>query len=782
MPGQYKFTGNPKIAMYKPRGLQYFSYLPQLKAKVRGAALAKADKMQFDTSGVAPMDLQKVQEMTKQVDTDRDALVDDLLGDDAVHSGVVDKLYKLARNKREKDQKIGASMKNAELRQKFRDETRRAALTTGRYEYYNRVDSVADEQFGSTFDPNTGEVKEWNPKIPAGYYDLRKDLDARLALAKENMTPEQIARYDNADFQMIKMPDGSYKIDYGKAMTEFENSDPLKRAVDGFNAMISNKEGDAGKYINMMEGDPNFVLGFNKSFVNNIKDNYLRTDYKDMTDLYTPPGQYTNKTDAAGNLVDAMTYIPELNESNPNEIILSGTEKLSNTETAGLYEGTYTPGNLAENRPTTYTVKPIENQNEYIADTQAFLFGEAPLSINQLNVLLSTDPTQKRVVDGKVVQHEDRYKNNRLAQGGRDFMKNSKHPMETTAYTNAVTELEELLLEEDENFNADTELDLTLSTEPSQKAIDARKKKLIQEKGNLSGGEPMSDITDELLSPIDKAKQKVLSAAINLHNIVADTDRGKDAYSEFTVPFLSISKDATGSQVTKDAYDKGVKPEIQQSFNEGAHGLVLEYDPDSKTTKSIYSSQDKNTAENRELVSASIQLKDADKETENLGHPTMLATDASDLVGPGFFGKGTPDELAKKKKEFNKVYENAWVYKRVQEIDGKKKQIYTLVQNTLDDRRFGNIKRGLLGLDGAGNVVRVKDVIDDLPRGRKTRVAITPEMEFEYSYQDGGNILKRVYVNGQEVEEKFAKYITKNQAKKNLFGIQRQLQQSKQSK
>jgi hypothetical protein len=381
MPGQYKFTGNPKVAMYQPRGLEYFSYLPQLKAKVKGAAISKAEEMNFNYTGLAPQDLEPAKAMNEHITRSKDGIVEDLMGGDSVTDSTVDKLYKLAGNKRENNEKMNIALNNAQARQKFRDGNDATARATNRYEYYNKINDVADQQFGSTFLPD-GTTQEFNPDIPVGYVDIMGNLKERLATAMPELSePGQMANFvaENIEVQTIELPGGKkiYKGVYKKPMDKWSNKTGLNKVLMDYNAAINDVSTEEGAFAQFM--GPDYMKQFSTKYLEDVRDTYLRTDLRpgqmgimDLgnsgTSQAIPPLEFPTQANTPKDTIKVENNGAISTNTTPTELGVSPVITVDSTDPENVVAG-------------------IEGVEEYVQEvdkTTKFLFGPQPLTLNDL--------------------------------------------------------------------------------------------------------------------------------------------------------------------------------------------------------------------------------------------------------------------------------------------------------------------------------------------------------------------------------------------------------------
>lgn len=795
MPGRYRFTGNPQVAMYEPRGLEYFSYLPQLKAKVRGAALARANELQFDLTGLAPQDLKTAQDMTQYVTQARDGIVDNLLDGEDVTNSIATNLFKLSQTKKDKDQKLSHAMNNAKLRQQFIQSNQAAARQSQKYEYFNRVNEVADQQFQGSFDEEGNNV-EYAPQIDAGYYDLKADLEKRLQTAMPEMTePGELASYMDSNFQVLPVDLGNgqvkYQVVYDKPTDKWSNETAIDRAVDGFNNMLADENSDGGKFVNFM--GPDYMHQFSNQYVQGIRDNYIRTSLEDGRQgmISGPVGGSPNGTDSGGE--NPFTFNYELNDHGKDVIIKNDTQVDVNS-TPGDYDvkAAYSLGKGADGALDSTTGKiNIIGEEDYqtdVATKTAFLFGTPTLTVDDLLTFANTKAKNGINFNAQDINMgEDRFAQNQFATAYRDALKTGNGTARDLH--TQIGELDKMMTAAEESSQGQVQRTDAMYLFSDGVASDYQEGLLKERRSDYNRYKNAKhqssrdfafrqEVVDYNLSDLDKTKANIMRLSSQLYNdlVANNTDSAFKLY-DYSVDtlFPVIKSDQSGDLI--DLHDKVLRPRIDKSLEEGAQSMIFTVDPETNQLKTLTGSTDDSKAGAKVLAQRAVRgtemMEGFEGKNTNKGHPTILATNISSMMNATDF-TGTPDEIEMKKAEMDARYAGAIMYSVTDEKYGERLVIIENKVPELQDAKTGPI--GIIETSEGASREPIKNVINSLPKAGSKVVHLNqpeegkPALSVRYFYGDGGQINMYKYRDGQRVG-KIIRYHSKNQASAMLPGF-----------
>lgn len=290
MPTNFQFTGNPKPAMYQPRGLEYFSYLPMLKAQVKAAALQKATSLSMDLTGLAPKDMESAQELTSTVTNSKNKIVDDLLNGEKVTDSMVNQLVRLGENKKTLDQRLMYAKENAIKREQLHNTINQKFMGTEYALYGQRLLEETDKNWKGSFAPNPEEAEYKLYDAPAPVAIVQKSKEA-LQNAASNFTEKEREYISAGKIRImgVDTPEGKrFMMTYDDPQITKENAPALIRTLEEINQTFFGTpdedgnvtESNATKFLKFMN-DEDYLRGISSEI--NLYANSLMRDIKEKS-------------------------------------------------------------------------------------------------------------------------------------------------------------------------------------------------------------------------------------------------------------------------------------------------------------------------------------------------------------------------------------------------------------------------------------------------------------------------------------------------------------------
>ena len=664
MASNFQFTGNPKPFVYQPRGLEYFTYLPKLKAQAKGAALKKANSLIFDTTGLDQKDLGEAQRRTQFITSSKEKIVNGLLDGNAVTGAMANNLFKLSQNKKELDKEINVATQNAASIIKFNDKWDNIGLTLKDTAYSQKVKDEAANSWQGTFG-SEGQLNKFEGYTPPSYAEPTKKADKLLGIAYGNMTPEQRGAITPDSFTEIEMPDGKggtvKQIAYTGPKDVLRNNPALANVMEHINKMFLPVEPGEGKNISKEQQFLGFMgADYTTATMNEIyalNDAYVRSQEKPSGTTIIDPNKGKGKT------TPIRTAQPKKFVADPN--ILAMRTEVSGVELPEVYQKeTVKASNRTGTRVTTQgiaggttsefdSVPTIRDYSKYAVNSQntnRFLFGDVK----------SVEDLSEFIVDGIDPDNPNKankYNNNILSTFTREAIQaGSQGVTDARIFRDAVDKLVDIQQESGEPF------DLTLTRQ-------------------------------EILHPTaySKAKLEVVETAIQLYNngVIDTRDLSKERIYSTEPGYIQTYLTPQGFEKDYDIYQENVKNRVIDNLGDS---VITRWEIDEET----------GTMKNPKST-----LKGGDGKTLLAEMSAILQdTHASpDTMSRGLdFGEAM-NVPEKDRAAFNRKMSQSFMYKGANE-DGSKRYVYA-VENTLGGNRRNKYNA-------------VQEVIDGVPQTQGT--------------------------------------------------------------
>jgi hypothetical protein len=254
MASNFRFTGAPKVAMYNPKGLDYFLAAPKLEAEVRGTAMMANEMATNDMRGLHSKDLAMANKMTERINTQRDKTTEALLNNEPVTTAMVSDVIKNIQQKNEVDQKLAKGLENAKRIEQFNQQINSQILKGGDAKYYGKVREDSLAGFEGSWNPD-GSMNEFAPADTPQYVDILKTVKDRAAVVMQNMEKQQPGSTQGLNLKMVpfKVDGGTqYMMTYDKPTQTMNNYDALDEMLLDINQQITNPDTDMGAMASYM--------------------------------------------------------------------------------------------------------------------------------------------------------------------------------------------------------------------------------------------------------------------------------------------------------------------------------------------------------------------------------------------------------------------------------------------------------------------------------------------------------------------------------------------------
>lgn len=181
MADNYRFSGNPQPIIYKSKGMDFFNYIPQVKAQAEGAAMAVANKQIVDSTGVAPFDLEDSLKAEQAVTYGRNSLTDKIMSGASI-SSIVNDTVKLHRQTLATQLDLNKKKQVAAQREK--DINKIYSMSGGDLAYASTLIKASDAQYldRRSQDPTA----EYSITEAPQNFNVQKYLDKNFSVAARN--------------------------------------------------------------------------------------------------------------------------------------------------------------------------------------------------------------------------------------------------------------------------------------------------------------------------------------------------------------------------------------------------------------------------------------------------------------------------------------------------------------------------------------------------------------------------------------------------------------------
>tara|TARA_R110000851_G_scaffold160786_1_gene304097 strand:- start:34530 stop:36704 length:2175 start_codon:yes stop_codon:yes gene_type:complete len=255
-----RFTGNPRVATYKEKGLDYFLQAPRLKAQAKASALNMVRESDLGPlTGLIPEDAQKIRKMGEYVEGERQGALDHLLDGGEVSDNFIKGVARTYSNSTELGKKVQDATFNAQKKAKIDQQFDQAAMQHPEMrDYYNRAKTASNDEFmskGGTF-AKDGNVNQFNvsANVP-DYVDIKKELNGSLKIAMANMEEQAPGSTAELNIRVVPetLPDGRTVsiLTYDKPTNTTDNSSAIDAVIHNFNTSIYNEDGSPNTQTSM---------------------------------------------------------------------------------------------------------------------------------------------------------------------------------------------------------------------------------------------------------------------------------------------------------------------------------------------------------------------------------------------------------------------------------------------------------------------------------------------------------------------------------------------------